>query len=175
VVKTTLAACAAAVTLASPAAGAQAFTFEATAPDFAVTIPGVPPISMEPHPMQGAHPHLRYMGAKGPYTVSIITPSAERGMSALQCAGATVRSLAARPNVPPSDQFYKARLDDNTFVAIYAAQMPGFLQLHAHLLSAAGGAHCVEVHVSKIATSTDEVAPWFGGFGEARISARGTR
>jgi hypothetical protein len=158
--------------LASPGAGAQAFEFNATAPEFAVTIPGIPPISMGPHPMQGTHPHLRYMGSQGAYTVSIITPGAERGMTALQCAGATVRSLAARPNVPPSDQFYKARLDDNTFVAIYAAQMPGFLQLHAHLLSAAGGAHCVEVHVSKIATSTDEVAPWFGGFGEARISAR---
>lgn len=171
--KTVLVACATALgLLAGPSASAQEFEFIATAPDFAVTIPGIPIISMGPHPMRGTHPHLRYMGSQGPYTVSIITPGAERGMTALQCAGATVRSLAARPNVPPSDQFYKARLDDNTFVAIYAAQMPGFLQLHAHLLSAAGGTHCIEVHVSKIATSTEEVEPWFSGFGAARISTR---
>jgi hypothetical protein len=171
-----LAALAAALALlASPHARAQAFAFEATAPDFTVTIPGVPRIGMKPHPMHDTHPHLRYMGADGPYTVSIITPSAQRGMTALQCAAATVRSIAARPNVPPSDEFYKARLDENTYVALYAAQMPGFLQLHAHLLSAAAGTHCVEVHVSKIATSIEDVAPWFNGFGEARISARTAR
>lgn len=158
--------------LAGLSAGAQAFEFQVSAPDFTVTIPGVPSLSMKPHPMQATHPHLRYMGANGPYTVSIITPSAERGMSALQCASATVRSLAARPNVPPSDEFYKARLDEHTFVAIYVTQMPGLLQLHAHLLSAAAGTHCVEVHVSRIATSVDDVAPWFSGFQEARISAR---
>ena len=158
--------------LAAAHAHAQGFVFEASAPDFKVTIPGVPNMRMQPHPMQDTHPHLRYMGADGPYTVSIVTPSAERGMSALQCASATVRSLAARPNVPPSDELYKARLDDNTFVAIYATQLPGLLQLHAHLLSAAAGTHCVEVHVSRIATSVDDVAPWFNGFREARISAR---
>lgn len=158
--------------LAGPQAGAQGFEFEATAPDFRVTIPGIPPIKMGPHPMQGTHPHLRYMGGEGAYTISIVTPSAERGMTALQCAGATVRSLASRPNVPPSDELYKARLDDTTFIAIYAAQMPGFLQLHAHLLSAAAGTHCIEVHVSRIATSMEDVAPWFSGFGEARIGAR---
>lgn len=161
--------------LAGAPARAQPFEFEATAPDFTVTIPGVPRIGMQPHPMHDTHPHLRYMGADGPYTISVITPRAERGMTALQCASATVRSIAARPNVPPSDEFYKARLDENTYVALYAAQLPGFLQLHAHLLSAAAGTHCVEVHVSKIATSTEDVAPWFNGFREARISARPTR
>lgn len=171
--RTALAAGAAALALlASAHARAQAFVFEVNAPDFTVTIPGVPRMSMKPHPMQDTHPHLRYMGADGPYTVSIITPSAERGMSALHCASATVRSLASRPNVAPSDQLYKARLDDNTFVVIYATEIPGLLQLHAHLLSAAAGTHCVEVHVSKIATSVDDVAPWFNGFREARISAR---
>lgn len=171
--RTALAAAAAALALLAGAhAHAQAFEFEASAPDFKVTIPGVPRMDMKPHPMRDTHPHLRYMGADGPYTVSVITPSAERGMGALQCASATVRSIASRPNVPPSDQFYKARLDDNTFVAIYATQMPGLLQLHAHLLSAAAGTHCVEVIISKIATSVDDVAPWFNGFGEARISAR---
>ena len=158
--------------LASLDAGAQEFVFEATAPDFKVTIPGIPPIRMGPHPMQGTHPHLRYMGADGPYTISIITPSADRGMTALECAAATVRSLASRPNVPPPAELYRVRLDENTFVAIYTAQMPGFLQLHAHLLSAAAGTHCIEVHASKIATSPEDVAPWFDDFGKARIEAR---
>ncbi|MGH8720484.1 MAG: hypothetical protein ACREU4_00765 [Burkholderiales bacterium] len=157
--------------LAGFAAGAQEFVFESAEPRFTVTIPGIPPLRMGPHPMRDTHPHLRFQGAEGAYSVSIITPGAAPGMSARECASATLRSLAARPSVPPIEEMYRTRLDEATFAVIYATQMPGFLQLNAHLLSAAAGTHCVEVHASKIATSEDDVAPWFGGFGKARIAA----
>ncbi|MDH3320956.1 MAG: hypothetical protein OEO84_14880 [Betaproteobacteria bacterium] len=150
--------------LSSPHACADEFVYEVTAPRFKITIPNFPPLRMDPHPMQGTHPHLRFMGADGAFSLSIITATADAGMSALECASATARSLAARPNVPPAAEIYKARLNDNTFVAIYTARMPGFLQLHAHILSAAAGTHCIEVHASKIAASPDDIAPWFEGF-----------
>jgi hypothetical protein len=126
-------------------------------------------MAMGPHPLQATHPHLRFYGSEGPYTLSILTPTADRGMTALECASSTIRSLGSRPNVPRAEDVYRARIDDNTFVAIYAARMPGFLQLHAHFVSAAGGTHCVEVHASKVVTSKDDIAPWFKGFGKAKI------
>jgi hypothetical protein len=155
--------------LAAPHAGAANFVFAVTAPKFRITIPGIPPIAMKPHPMHGTHPHLRFLGAEGAYSISVITASAAPGMSALECASAILRTLDSRPNVPPAEDLYRARLDDNTYVVIYAAHLPGFLQLNAHFLSAAAGTHCVEVHASKIAASPQDIDPWFKSFGKARI------
>jgi len=157
---------------ASLPAAAGEFAFELDAPKFSITIPDIPPIAMQPHPMQGTHPHLRFLGADGAYSVSVITPSAAAGMGALECATAILRSLPARPNVPAADEIYRARLDDNTYIALYAVQLPGFLQLNAHFMSAAAGKHCIEVHASKIATTQDDIAPWFKGFGKAKIEIR---
>jgi len=154
---------------ASLPAAAGEFAFELDEPKFSITIPDIPPIPMKPHPMQGTHPHLRYLGADGAYSVSVNTPSAAAGMSALECAAAILRSLPQRPNVPAADEIYRARLDDNTYIALYAVQLPGFLQLNAHFMSAAAGTHCIEVHASKIATTQDDIEPWFKGFGKARI------
>jgi hypothetical protein len=152
-------------------AGADEFVFEVAAPHFKITIPNFPPLHMGPHPLQGGHPHLRYMGSDGPYSLSIVTPTSAPGMTALECASATVRTLSSRPGAPPAHEIFKARLDENTFVAIYSDRATGFLQLHAHFLSAAGGTHCIEVHASKIATSEDDIAPWFEGFRKARIES----
>lgn len=157
--------------LSSARAGADEFVFEVAAPHFKITIPDFPPLRMGPHPMQSGHPHLQYMGSEGPYSLSIITPASAPGMTALECASATVRSLASRPGSPPAAEIYKARLDDNTYIALYSARAPGYMQLHAHLLSAAGGTHCIEVHATKIATSEDDIAPWFEGFRNARIES----
>jgi hypothetical protein len=155
----------------SPGAGADEFVFEVAVPHFKITIPNFPSLHMGPHPMQSGHPHLQYMGSDGPYSLSIITPTSAPGMTALECAGATVRSLASRPGAPPAAEIYKARLNENTFVALYSARAPGYMQLHAHFLSAAGGTHCIEVHASKIATSVDDIAPWFEDFRKARIES----
>lgn len=154
-----------------PAAAGE-FAFQVDAPKFSITIPDIPPIAMQPHPMQGTHPHLRYLGADGAYSVSVNTPSAAAGMSALECAAAILRTLPQRPNVPAAEEIYRAKLDDSTYVALYAAQLPGFLQLHAHFMSAAADAHCIEVHASRIATSQDEIEAWFKGFGKAKIEIR---
>jgi len=159
-----------ALALAAAPAAAEEFAFAVTAPAFKVTIPNLPPLEMKPHPMAQTHPHLRFLGTKGAYTVSVITARAAAGMTALECAGAILRSLSERPNVPPAAELHRARLDDHTYAVMYAAQLPGFLQLNAHLLSAAAGTHCIEVHAAKIATSLEDIDPWFKALGEARIA-----
>jgi hypothetical protein len=155
--------------LAAPQFNAEEFAFAVTAPRFRITIPNLPPLRMKPHPMHATHPHLCFLGADGSYTLSVITAHAPPGMSALECAGAILRTLDARPNVPPAAELYRARLDDNTYAVLYAAHLPGFLQLNAHFLSAAAGTHCIEVHASKIASSPEDIDPWFKSFGKAKI------
>ncbi len=122
--------------------------------------------------MAQTHPHLRFLGTRGAYTVAVMTPRAAAGMSALECASAILRTLGKRPNVPPPAEQYRAQLDEHTYVVMYAAQLPELLQLNAHFLSAAAGTHCVEVHATKFAASPQEVDDWFKSFGGARIEPR---
>jgi len=161
--------CALPLLLASLPGRADDFAFAVAAPKFKVSIPGIPAMKMETHPLHASQPHLRYLGAEGIYSVSVITPAAAAGMSPLECASATVRSMAARPGMPPPAEIYKTRLDERTFAAIYAIPVPGAVQLNAHLLSAAGGTHCIEVHAIKLSDSPEDVDPWFKGFSRARI------
>jgi len=148
---------------------ADEFVFEVESPRFKITMPNMPPMKMEAHPMNASQPHLRFLGSNGPHTVSIFTPAAAAGMTARDCASATVRTLGARPGVPQSSDIYKARINDHTFAAIYASSLGGMVQLNAHVLSAVGGTHCIEVHASKISSSDDDLAPWFEGFTKANI------
>lgn len=156
--------------VASIDAAADDFIFEGAEPKFKVTIPNIPQMKMGVHPLNKAQAHQRYLGEDGPYTVSILIPTADPGITAVECASSVVRSIAQSGIVPPS-QIYRARLNENTFVMIYAVPQAGFVQLHAHFLSAVGGTHCINVHASKASTSKDDLDPWFKGFGAAKIEA----
>ncbi len=145
------------------------FAFAVQSPGFRISIPALPQMKMEAHPLQGAQPHLRFLGSDGPYTISILTPTGDAGMTPLDCANSVLGSLPSRPNVPPANRIYKARVNPNTYAAIYAVPMGGAVQLHAHFMSAAAGTHCVEVHASRVSTSKDDLEPWFKGFGNASI------
>jgi hypothetical protein len=91
-------------------------------------------------------------------------------MTAQECAISEFKKLAGIPGVPGGDKVYKARIDSNTFIAIYVIPGPADASvLQAHLVSAAGGTHCVQVHISKAASSKGEVEPWFRGFGKAKF------
>ena len=148
---------------------AEGFAFEVASPKFKVSIPGLPQMKMEVHPRNASQPHLRYLGAEGPYTIAVFTPAAAKGMTPLECAGATVRTLAARPGVPPAAEVYKSRLNEKTFIAIYAVQLAAGVHLHAHLLSSAGGRHCIEVHASWISVVEEELGAWVAALEKASI------
>ena len=153
---------------ASLSCRAEGFAFEVASPKFKVIIPGLPQMKMELHPSNASQPHLRFLGADGPYTVAVFTPAAAAGMTPLECAGATVRTLAARPGVPPASEVYKSRLNDKTYIAFYAVQRAPGVHLHAHLLSAAGK-HCIEVHATWISVLEDELVAWVGTLEKASI------
>src|SRR6185436_5987146 len=105
----------------------------------------------------------RFAGTYGPYNVSILTPTADAGMTAQECAISEFKKLG--------DKVYKARIDSNTFIAIYVIPVAVGAILQAHLVSAASGTHCVQVHLSKAASSKDEIEPWFRGFAKAKFEA----
>ena len=169
--KTTVVALAACAALDAAGQAVQGFAFEVDKPPFRVSIPDLPAMKMGPHPGAATHPHLRYLGSEGDYTISIITPTADPGMSAQDCATFSVRTLGERPSVPK--EVFRARLNPTTYVAMYPARMEGFVQLHAHFLSAAGGSHCVEVHASKVVRSEEDIRRWFKeSFRNARIEPK---
>ena len=161
-----------ALLLLGPLCEADELVFDVTSPSITITVPNVPQMKMEPHPLNKTQPHLRLMGFEGPYTVSVLTPTADPGMTPSDCAGSIIASLSQRPGAPQQSQIYKARINDRTFLAIYALPAPKAVQLHAHLVSAAGGTHCVDVHVSKISTSQDDLKPWFKNWEKANIDAK---
>lgn len=157
----------------SPSSRAEGFSFAVASPKFRITIPGIPQMKMGVHPKNASQPHLRFLGSKEPYSVAVFTPAAVAGMTPLECASAISRTLASRAGTPPAAQIQKARLDANTYVAIYAApiQVGGGVQLHAHILSAAGGKHCVEVHATRVSIEEDDLASWVAEIEKASIRA----
>ena len=52
---------------------------------------------------------------------------------------------------------------------MYAAPLGGTVQLNAHLMSAAGGTHCIEVHAIKTTLDEDDFAPWVSALEKASI------
>lgn len=148
---------------------ADGFAFEVDSPRFKISIPGIPQMKMEVHPKNVSQPHLRFLGSAEPYTVAVFTPTAAEGMTPLECAGAIVRTLAARPGTPPPSQVFKARLDNNTFVAMYAVSLVLGVQLHAHILSAVGGRYCIEVHATKMSIDEEDLATWVTELEKASI------
>ena len=159
----------AAAVAVAPVAEAQ-LEISSSDPPFKAVLPGIPSMAMMPHPLREGRPHLRLLGTSGPYTVSVLVPTADAGMGALECASSTIRELPRRPGVPEPDSIYRAKLDDQTYIAIYAARPPAPMLLHAHVISAAAGSHCVEIHASKVVSSREDIESWFKGFGSTRIA-----
>ena len=156
---------------ASLSCRAEGFVFEVDSPRFRITIPGIPQLRMQVHPKNASQPHLRFLGSAEPYTIAVYTPTAAEGMTPLECAGAVARALAARPGTPPPSEVLKARLGENTFVAMYAVALSVGVQLNAHLLSAVGGRYCIEVHATKVSVDEEDLASWVTELERASIEA----
>lgn len=90
-------------------------------------------------------------------------------MTPLECAGVVARSLATRPGTPPPSQVLKARLGNNTFVAMYAVALPVGVQLNAHILSAVGGRYCIEVYATKLSIDEEDLVSWVTELEKATI------
>lgn len=151
------------------------FSFDLGKPPIRVSVPNIPPMEMGPHPLAGSQPHALYMGS-GPdgYTISVLMPTADKGMTPRDCARSSYRSLASRYGLDPK-HVVSHQPDDSTFVMLFPFKAGPVLQFKAYLLSAYGGTHCMEVHISKTLAGASQEAlaaaltDWFQDFREAKI------
>jgi hypothetical protein len=152
-----------------------AFTFSFDNPSTKIEIPELPQVKMEIHPLSAQKPHLRYMGSGSGYKLSVITPTADAGMTAIECARTQTDDIIEKNGLQEGDyKLFKAS-DNHTFSLFYAKpinEFKGYAQLGGHLFSAAEGTHCVEVHISRITNSKQEIDSWYSGMPRARISTK---
>jgi hypothetical protein len=150
---------------------ANSFSVKIGEPNVDITIPELPQMKMKKHPLASVKPHLRLMGSSGGYNVSVITPTADKGMTALECASSRISSLMKRYSLKES-QFQAMKADDkNTFVMYFPLKVDKYIQLNAYLLSAHDGSYCIEVHISKMTQEIDDVINWHKSFPDARIKS----
>ncbi len=89
------------------------------------------------------------------------------------CAGQFIRTLVRRPGMPDRDSIYRAPLDADNFLVLYRLGDEGARTLHAHLLAAARGTHCVEAHFERPLAPGEDEDDWRRSFTGARIVSDG--
>jgi hypothetical protein len=135
-----------------------------------ISVPEIPQIKLADHPLQKSQPHLRYMGSSAPYSVSILTPTIDKGMSAHEFAGSRIKQLTKIYALTKPQYITYRQGDCDCFSMFYSVQTDGIVQLHAHLFSVSPlGTHGIEVHISKIAKNVAEISSWLQGFQKAKI------
>ena len=148
-----------------------AFEGKGTDPTFTITVPALPDISLrKTAPASGSPPQLQ--GDDGTYKVAVIVSAASKAVSARECAGTGLRSILSRPGMPNRDSIYRAPLSASTFLVLYVITEGAQSALHAHLLAAAEGTHCVEVHFSRPQRPGEDVDDWRQTFSSARVEER---
>lgn len=153
-----------------PTNGKFYFSFEM--PDTQINIPEIEQINMGIHPLAASLPHLRFMGSKGAFNLSINTPTADEGMTSEQCAKSIFSSLIKR-NQLGNDSYSVFRGSDlHTYGLFYASKIAEAFQLHAHLVSSNQKSHCIEVHISKVTLDSNEITDWLKGMPGARINSK---
>ncbi|TGL60531.1 hypothetical protein [Leptospira sarikeiensis] len=145
------------------------FSFSFDNPKVKVIIPEIPQIKMGPHPMAARGAHLRYMGSADLYNLSILTPTADPGMTAMDCAQSIISGVVQRFGLKQDQYAVFQGLDKKTFAVFYSIKVLEFSQMNAHLVSSAAGKYCIEVHVSKMTSSEAEAKDWNKGMPNARI------
>jgi len=131
---------------------------------------------MDTHPLAGSRPDMRYMGAdqKSGYSISILTPTADKGMTPEQCALSSYGSLLKRYGL--NKEFVVRRKNNpSTFVVLFPHRVGPLIQLKAYVLSGYGADHCIDIHISKNASIKSEeefknqLTAWYQAFTKASI------
>lgn len=142
------------------------------APAFVVSVPGAPPMQFTSEaPQRKAADALHASARNGALKVEVAAePSASAG-STRTCAGAFLRDLVKRPGMPDRDNIYRSPFDASTFLVLYIIDTAGQRVLHAHLLGAAAGTHCIDAHFTKAMGTAEDEDTWRTTFNGARIRA----
>jgi hypothetical protein len=157
------------------AAQAGSYAFDMKSERLRILVPDIPQIRMTIHPNAAQQPHARFFGGGDDgYTISILTPTADPGMTPRACANSISRALAGRYGLEPKS-VVRRRNDDSTYVMLFSSAAGPLVQLKAYVMSGYGGTHCLEVHISKTLAPAERDVPeaelrkWFEGFAGARI------
>lgn len=153
----------------------ETFAFEMPDPRLRIVVPDVPQMTMQAHPNAAVQEEARFMGSDGTgYTLSVLVPTADAGMTPRDCARAGARSIIGRFGLDP--QFVVGlEANETTFVMLFPYRVDPVIQFKAVLLSGYQGTHCVEVHISRTVppaaerSLAEDLAKWFQGFRDVRI------
>ena len=135
-----------------------------------ISVPEIPQIVMQPHPLRKSHPHLRHQGSELSYNLSIITPTIDQGMTAAEFADARVKQLSETHGL--SKQHYRMyrQPGNGGFSMFYVLPAGKLVLLHAHLFSvSSASARGIEVHISRTDTTKEGITTWLAGFPKAKI------
>jgi hypothetical protein len=145
-------------------------SIELSDPKVRITIPGMPEIDMEVHPMNVDEPFFRLRGNAGTTSISVITPKIDKAITPMACANAIVEMVVTQ-SAATRDQLFLGRADEKTFLIIYGLPVENAVLLNTHIISAVDTMQCIEAHVSKVSSSDADIEPWFNGFGESKIES----
>jgi len=150
----------------TPVTADEGFSATLTEPSFQVDIPKLLPIELSVHPLNASKPHLRKFGSAGGFTVSVIVPTSDPGMSAEDCMRNRVPRILESFGVS-SDKSILKRPAENTYALIFFP-MTSPPQMQGFLFGKAETDHCIEIHIAKIPESGKEALP----FAEMMLSGR---
>src|SRR5262245_58845973 len=107
---------------------ADTFSFEMPDPKLRIVVPDIPQMKMGVHPNAAQQPHARYFGGDDTgYSISILMPTADAGMTPRECANSISRSVVKQFGVDP--KYVNAlQNDDSTFVVIFPIRVDTLIQ-----------------------------------------------
>jgi hypothetical protein len=139
------------------------------APAFVVSVPRVPNLRIASAPNSSDPISIHAQGQDAVFAVEITAEASAQAGSSRRCASTFLQDLVKRPNMPDRDSIYRAPLDASTFLVLYIFEQQRKKVLHAHLLSAAAGTHCINAHFSRDAVDGEDEDKWRTTFEDARI------
>jgi len=153
----------------------ETFLFEMPDPRLRIVVPDIPQVKMGVHPNKPVQPHALFFGSNGSeYTISVLMPTSDPGMTARDCARASARGVISRYGLDPKF-VVTLQPSETTFVILFPYRVDTFVQFKAFLFSSYRGTHCIDVHVSRTMTPVaekalaEDLAKWFQGFRAAKI------
>lgn len=149
---------------------AWAFDLRVPDPELSLTVPGVPAIALQEQSAGSPAGRRTLAGHDANFRVELSLSPQAGETSPRVCAGQFLRMLVAAPGMPPRDSIYRAPLDAQTFLVIYALGDERRPTLHAHIVGAAGRTHCADAHFSRAATPGEDIDVWRTTFTSARVT-----
>ncbi len=159
----------AAVLLSVAWSSACAFEQAFEAPAFVVSVPAIPNLRLATVAPSGPATGMSARGRDDTYSIEVTALASPQAGSTRTCAGQFLRDLVKQPRMPDRDSIYRAPFDTSTFLVLYIIEQPGPKVLHAHLVSAAAGTHCIDAHFSRDMKAGEDEDAWRTTFAGASV------